>query len=55
MAFLAIGPDSVLGLISSRERLHTIGTEDAAPSFNEQLVVRALDESALRKRSESWK
>jgi hypothetical protein len=55
MAYLAIGPDSVLGLIDSRERLHTIGTEDAAPSFNEQLVVRALDESAFRKKVESWK
>jgi hypothetical protein len=55
MVFVAVGPDSVFGLINSRERLHTIGTEEAAPSLNETLVVRALDESAVQKRSKSWK
>jgi hypothetical protein len=55
MVFLAVGPGAVFGLINSRERLHTISTEEAPPSLHETLVVRALDESAVRKRFESWK
>lgn len=55
LVFLAVGEDSVHGLIHSRERLHVLGTEPGAPSLDEALVVRAFDQSAAKQRSQPWK
>lgn len=55
LAFLSVGKDAVHGLILSRERLFVLGTVPEPPSFDESLVVRAVEETSAKTRAQPWK